>query len=182
MKLEEAAERFVRERYGDAATKDGILRADHLKGVLTRLKSIGMSDDEILAAAWLEDIMSMTRTSFDEIDRRFGSKVAVLVLALFKDLTLPRDHIEKQYDKQLKESPIEVKMIKLCDISTTLKEIKNSARSKSRKIKEIKREVRNLNLIKQDISTVKHLYPGIQNITNGINETITSLGQRPIAI
>lgn len=182
MQIIESAELFTKERYVGRTRSDGISYLDHLKGVVSRLKNIGISDQEVLAAAWLHGIIEETNTTFDEIDKRFGSRIAVLVLASHKDKNLPRDEIEKQYIKQLKESPIEAKIIELCDISTNLKDLKNSTWSKTKKIKQIKKNLYYLSTIKSELSSNKIQYPGIQNIINGINEAISTHGQRPIVL
>lgn len=182
MTLAESAEIFAKEKYGNATRADGIMYLDHLRGTVTRLKSLGVADQETIAAAWLTDIMNQNRITFDELDKRFGSKVAVLVLALSKDHNISKDQIEKQHTKQLRESPIEAKIIKLCDISTSLKNLKNSTWSKTRRTKQVKKEVHNLGIMKQDLSKAKDQYPGIQNIISGINEAILSYGQRPFVL
>ncbi len=178
----ESAELFVKERYSNTARTDGVLHLDHLKGVVTRLKSLGISDEDILASAWLYGIMNEAKATFDEIDKRFGSKIAVLALASFRDNTIPKDQIEKQHVKQLKESPVEVKIIKLCDMSTSFKDLKNATWSKTKKTKYVKKELYYLNIMKQDLAKAKYQYPGIQNIVNGINETSATYGQRPFVL
>lgn len=182
MQISESAESFAKEKYASTKRKDGILHLDHLKGVVTRLKSLGIADSEVLAAAWLHTMIDDSVAPFDEIDRRFGSKISVLVLALSKDTSLAKDQIDKQYVKQLKESPIEAKLIKLCDISTSLKDLKNTILSKTKRTKQVKKEMHYLSLIKQEMSKVKLQYSGIQNIIDGINEISSSYGQRPIII
>ena len=182
MQIIESAELFAKERYVGRTRNDNATYLDHLKGVVNRMKNIGITDPEVLAAAWLHGIIEETNTTFDEIDKRFGSRIAVLVLASHKDKNLPRDKIEKQYTKQLKESPIEAKIIELCDISTNLKDLKNSTWSKTKKTKQIKKNLYYLSTIKPELSSNKIQYPGIQNIINGINEVISTHGQRPIVL
>ena len=182
MQIVESAELFAKERYSGRTRNDNIPHLDHLKGMVNRLKNLGIQDQEILAAAWLYGIMEETNTTFDEIDKRFGSRIAVLILALHKNENLPRDNIEKQYTKQLMESPVEAKIIKLCDISTSLKDLKNTTWSKNKKIKQVKKNLHYLNIIKSELSNNKSQYTGIQNIVNGINEVISIYGQRPIAL
>ncbi len=82
---------------------------EHLASVVARLKNLGISDEEVLSAAWLHDTINDTQTSFDEIDQRFGSRVAVIVLSISKDKSLSRSVQEEQYVKQLRESPLEAK-------------------------------------------------------------------------
>ena len=62
----------------------------HLEGVVNRLKNLGMTDDDLLCAAWLHDGIENSVMTFDDIEQRFGSKVAVLVLALSKDKNLSK--------------------------------------------------------------------------------------------
>ncbi len=182
MEVAESAELFAKERYSGTVRGDGVLHLDHLRGVVTRLKSLGISDEDIIASAWLYGIMNETGTAFDDIDKRFGSKIAVLVLALFRDSSIPKDKIDRQYIKQLKESPIEIKLIKLCDISTSLKDLKNAPWSKTRKTKYVKKVLHYLSIMKHNLSEAKSQYSGIQNIMYGINETVASYGQRPIIL
>ncbi len=182
MQTVEAAESFVKEKYSSMRKGDDVFYLDHLKGVVTRLKNLGITDQEVLAAAWLHDIMNDIKVTFDEVDRRFGSRIAVLVLASFKDTNLPKDQIEKQYVKQLIESSLEVKLIKLCEISTCLKELKNASWSKTKKTRQVKKKLHYLNIIKPELSKIKNQYIGIKNIIDGINEVIVSHGQRPIAL
>jgi (p)ppGpp synthase/HD superfamily hydrolase len=182
MQIIEFAELFAKEKCAGRTRNDSTPYLDHLKGIVNRLKNLGILDQEVLAAAWLHGIMEETNTTFDEIDKRFGSRIAVLVLASSKDKNLPRGQIEKQYTKQLKESPIEAKLIKLCDISTNLKDLKNTTWSKTKKTKQVKKNLYYLNIIKSELSSNKAQYPGIQSIINGINEVISTHGQRPIVL
>ena len=178
-----AVESFVRDKHGKMTKSNGVIPyMDHLQGVVTRLKNIGVSDEEVLAAALLHDTIEDTNTTFDEIDQRFGSRVAVLVLSLSKDRRLPKDRREKQYVKQLKDSSLEAKLIKLCDISANLKDLKNAPWYKTKKIKEVKKKMYYLNVIKPDLIINKSQLPGIQSIIDGINEVIRSYGQRSIII
>lgn len=182
MLVSESAELFVREKYSNLKKSGSVLYLDHLKGIVSRLKNLGISDSEVLAAAWLYGSMDDAKITFEEIDKRFGSRVAVLALALFKDTGLSKERIEKQYVKQLMESPTEAKIIKLCEISTCLKELKDTLWSKTRRTKEVKKKLHHLNIIKPELSKIKNQYPGIDHIISGINDVIASYSQRPINI
>ncbi len=176
----QSAENFVKERYLGKIKNDGTLHQEYLAAVVTRLKNLGITDDEVLSAAWLHDTIDNAKTSFDELDKRFSSRVAVLVLSISKDQSIPRPIQEEQYVKQLKESPIEAKLIKLCDISANLKNLKNSPFSRTRKTKELKKKLYYLNVIKPDLIKNMNQVPGIAGFVNGVNEVITSYGLRPV--
>jgi hypothetical protein len=51
---------------------------------VSRLKSLGIIDEEVLCAGWLQDILEDTDTSFDELFEKFGRRIAVLTLSLTK--------------------------------------------------------------------------------------------------
>ena len=183
MSKSQAAENFAKERHVGMTCKDGISPYyEHLAAVTARLKNLGISDEDVISASWLHDIIDHTQTSFDEIDQRFGSKVAVLVLAVSRDKTLPRAKQEEQFVKQLKDASFEAKLIKLCDILAILRDLKNSSFSKTKKSKEVKKMTFYLNVIKSDLIKNKSQVPGIVSLINGINEMISAHGQRPIAL
>ena len=176
----QSAENFAKERHSAIIRKDGITHYEHLAGVVARLKNLGVTDEDVLASAWLHDIIDDTETSFDELDQRFGSKVAVMVLSISKDRNLPRTKQEEQYVKQLKESTLDVKLIKLCDISASLRDLRSATVSKTKRVKEVKKNVFYLNVIKSDLIKNKSKVPGISSLINGINEMILVYGLRPI--
>ena len=177
----QSVENFSKERHSGMMRKDGIIpHYEHLVGVVARLKNLGITDEEVLASAWLHDIIDDTKTSFEEIDQRFGSKIAVLVLSISKDKSVPRVIQEEQYVKQLKESPFDAKLIKLCDISASLRDLKNAPISKTKKTKEVKKKLFYLNVIKSDLIKNKSQVPGIVSLINGINDMISEYGLRPI--
>ena len=176
----QSAENFAKERHSTIIRKDGTSYYEHLAGVVARLKNLGITDEEVLTSAWLHDIIDDTETSFDELDQRFGSRVAVMVLSISKDKNLPRSKQEEQYVKQLKESTFDAKLIKLCDISACLRDLKNTPVSKTKRMKEVKKKLFYLNVIKSDLIKHKSKVPGISSLINGINEMISSYGLRPV--
>ena len=179
----QAAENFARERHSGMTRKDGITTYfEHLSGVVARLKNLGITDEDALCAAWLHDTLEDTNTAFDEIEQIFGSKVAVLVLSLSKDRILSKAKQEEQYVKQLKDASLKTKIIKLCDISANLKDIKNATLSKTKKIKTVRKILHYLNAIKPELVNNKDQIPGIASLINGINDVVVSYGQRPIKL
>lgn len=179
----QSVENFAREIHAGKTGPDGTTPYyEHLSSVVARLKNLGITDDDAIAAAWLHDSIDHAMRSFDDIDKRFGSKVAVLVLSISKDKNLPRTIQEEQYVKQLRDAPLHAKIIKMCDIAANLKDLKNAPFSKTRKIKEMKKSLYYLNVIKSDLAKSKMQMPGIANIINGINELVSSYGLRPVIL
>jgi (p)ppGpp synthase/HD superfamily hydrolase len=161
------AEAYARSKNADIA---------FCNGVLFRLKSIGVTDEAVLCAAFLCNISS----SFDEIHARFGREIAVLVASLSIDKSLPRQLQDTQYIKQLQEAPWEATLIKLCEVSANLKVIKESSISKTKRGKLLKQNIHYLNVLKNKIVENKPKTPGIERLLEGVNETLTHFGQRPI--
>lgn len=146
------------------------------------MKNLGVSDQDVLCAAWLHDTIENTETTFDEINEIFGNTISVLVLSLTKDSNLPRKERELQYVQQLKDSTTQAKIIKLCDISANLKDIANAPISKTQKNKQVKKLFHYLRVIKKGISENKSNYPKMQELTDGINSVGQKFRQRPVTI
>ncbi|MGQ0605457.1 MAG: HD domain-containing protein [Candidatus Nitrosotenuis sp.] len=145
-------------------------------GVVFRLKSIGISHEQILCSA----IISQTKASFDEIFERFGREIAVMSTSIAKDHTLPRKHREEAYVEQLRQAPWESVLIKLCEISANLKVIKESELSKTKRSKLLKQNIHYLNVLKKNIAENRDKMLGLDRLLEGANETITHFGHRPI--
>ncbi|MBI5147214.1 MAG: HD domain-containing protein [Thaumarchaeota archaeon] len=178
-----SAELFAKKKHSGQLRKDGTTTAHmHLKSVVNRLKNIEMTDEDVLAAAWLHDIVEDTDTTFDEIDQLFGKKVASLVLSLTKDSKLSKRAQMLQYVKQLRRSSLEAKMIKLCDIASNLKQVHISSMSNAKKIKTIMKILHYTNAIKSDILKNIRKYPDTIKIIKDINEVALRYNQKPIDI
>lgn len=177
-KLQDAKD-FVNNRYA-GVIMNKITYQVYLIGIADRLKNLGVSDEDILSAALLSQTINDSKASFDEIDQRFGSKIAVMVLSLSRDMSLPIAIREERYIKQIKEAPIEIKLIKLCEISANIKELKNSSLSSTKKIKQIKKNVYYLNIIKSDLINNKMNIPSTNTLISGINEVLVQFRQKPI--
>ena len=177
------AKKFAQEKHKNQKRKDGVTPySDHLEGVVNRLKNLGVTDKDVLCAAWLHDIIEDTDVTFDQINERFGREVAVIVLSLSKDQNIPKKDREMRYINQLKNTSFQTKIIKLCDISANLKDLANAPISKTQKNKQIKKNLHYLRIIKNDISENKSKYTKIQEIIDGINTICIKFNQNPILI
>ena len=180
MEMITSAELFSKKKHLGMMRKDGMtLYVKHLEGVVSRLKSIGIVDKELLCVGWLHDTIEDTDTSFEEILEKFGNRIAVLVLDLSKDMSLSRKQREKEYIKKLKESSEDAKIIKLCDISTNLSDLKNSKTSKTKKLRNVRQIRHYVTAIKNDIITSTN-YPKSIALLESVNQNLKYFNQRNI--
>lgn len=181
LKSVQNAELFAKKQHAGQTRKDGITPySKHLEDVVNRLKSLGVIKSELLCAGWLHDTMEDTETSFDDLHEKFGSKVAVLVSSLTKDTSLPRKKREQAYVKQLKEASDEAVLIKLCDISANLSDLKNYDASKSKKLRQVRQKRHYLNVIKNNLPVSE--YPNITTLIESVNRIFKKFGQKSVLI
>ena len=188
MTILENAELFAKSKHAGELKKSGTTYSNHLENVVSRLKSLGVIDEEVLCAGWLQDILEDTDTSFDELFEKFGRRIAVLTLSLTKtkfvidtddDSTLsltkkraiPEKQRQKEYAVKIKESEIDAKLIKLCDISANLGDLKKQIISKTKKRKILKKFRYYLSIIEKDL-TNKTEYPKAITLLETINENL----------
>lgn len=177
------AKKLAHEKHKNQKRKDGVTPySDHLEGVVNRLKNLGITDKNILAAAWMHDVIEDTDVTFDQINEKFGREIAVIVLSLSKDKNVAKKDIEQQYVNQLKNATSDAKIIKLCDISANLKDLSNAPISKTQKNKQVKKIIHYMRIIKNDISEKQSQYPKIVEIIDGINTICAKFHQKPIVI
>jgi len=181
LELVKNAELFAKKKHSGMMRKDGTTSySKHLEDVINRLKSLGVIDQELFCAGWLHDTIEDTDTSFDDLYDQFGSRVAVLVSTLSKNMSLRRKKREQEYIKQLKEASFDAKLIKLCDISANLSALKNYDTSKSKKLRTIRQIRHYLIVIKNDLIENTD-YPKIISLLESINQVLKRFGQRPVS-
>ena len=188
MTILENAELFAKSKHAGKLKKSGTTYSNHLENVVSRLKSLGVIDEEVLCAGWLQDILEDTDTSFDELFEKFGRRIAVLTLSLTKtkfvidtddDSTLsltkkraiPEKQRQKEYAVKIKESEIDAKLIKLCDISANLGDLKKQIISKTKKRKILKKFRYYLLIIEKDLLENTE-YPKAITLLKTINKNI----------
>ena len=198
MTILENAELFAKSKHAGKLKKSGITYSNHLENVVSRLKSLGIIDEEVLCAGWLHDILEDTDTSFDELFEKFGRRIAVLTLSLTKtkfvidtddDSTLsltkkraiPEKQRQKEYAVKIKESEIDAKLIKLCDISANLGDLKKQIISKTKKRKILKKFRYYLLIIEKDLVENTE-YPKAITLLETINQNIQIQTQNMIKI
>ena len=188
MTLLENAELFAKSKHAGKLKKSGTTYSIHLENVVNRLKSLGVIDEEILCTGWLQDILEETDTSFDELFEKFGRRIAVLTLSLTKtkfvidtnddstfSLTkkraIPEKQRQKEYAIKIKESDTNAKLIKLCDISANLGDLKKQKISKTKKRRILKKFRYYLSIIEKDL-TKDTEYPKAIILLETINQNL----------
>ena len=184
----ENAELFAKSKHAGKLNESGVSYSNHLENVVSRLKSLGVVDQDVLCAGWLQDILEHTDTSFDELFEKFGRRISTLILSLTKTKlvidtsddstlsltkkrTISKKQRQKEYGIKIKESEIDVKLIKLCDISTNLGNLKNQLISKTKK-RHILKELRYYIVIIEKDLIEETRYPKANTLLETINENL----------
>ena len=184
----ENAELFAKSKQAGKLNESGVSYSNHLENVVSRLKSLGVVDQDVLCAGWLQDILEHTDTSFDELFEKFGRRISTLILSLTKTKlvidtsddstlsltkkrTISKKQRQKEYGIKIKESEIDVKLIKLCDISTNLGNLKNQLISKTKK-RRILKELRYYTVIIEKDLIQETRYPKANTLLETINENL----------
>ena len=177
----ESSELYAKDKHKGQTRKNGTPYSRHLQDVVNRLKSMGVNDEDVLCAGWLHDTIEDTNTTFDEISERFGQRVALLVLSLSKDESLSKKEKEVQYTNLLKTASFEAKLIKLCDISSNLKDMDDSM-SNTKKKKTVNQKLYYLRIIKKGLAEHISEYPKMESLIDSINQIARKYHQKPIRL
>ncbi len=115
--VSEAAE-FAARRHSGMARKG---RGDepyinHLAEVANLLSQATAGEDaELVAAGWLHDTIEDTKTSHDELARRFGLRVANLVTEVTDDMSLSKSERRRKQAEDAPKKSAGAKLIKIAD-------------------------------------------------------------------
>ncbi|MCC7459794.1 MAG: HD domain-containing protein [Proteobacteria bacterium] len=100
MDLVQRAQDFAAERHGFQQYGKEKPYTFHLGKVADVLKRFGITDEQMLAAAWLHDVVEDTKTSIEEIESNFGPRVADLVFRVTNESGKNRrERHQKTYPK-----------------------------------------------------------------------------------
>jgi len=104
---------------------------EHLRAV-AEMVGLVTNDDEVIAAAWLHDVVEDTPATVEEIERPFGPRVGALVAAL-TDVSRPHHGnraARKALDREhLARAPADAQTVKLADLIDNCQDIcKHNAR------------------------------------------------------
>lgn len=94
----------------------------------------GCEDPAALAAALLHDTIEDTCTDYDELQEIFGDEIAGIVAALTKNMALPKEEREAEYDRRLARADWRAKLIKLGDVYDNLSDMPDRSPEKLAKV------------------------------------------------
>ena len=184
----ENAELFAKSKHAGELNETGVSYSNHLENVVSRLKSLGVVDEEVLCAGWLKDILEHTDTSFDELFEKCGRRISTLILSLTKTKlvidtsddstlsltkkrTVSKKQRQKEYGVKISEGELDAKLIKLCEISANLGDLKNQTMSKTKKRRTLKELRFYLTIIEKDLIT-NTKYPKATILLDTINQNL----------
>src|SRR3989344_3865852 len=107
-----AKERHGSQMYGELSYVEG-----HLAKVVAKLQKSGFTSAEMKAAGWLHDVVEDTETPIEEIEARFGKKIAELVWAVTCEKSVGktrRERLPHTYRK-IQGAGLEATALKLAD-------------------------------------------------------------------
>ena len=87
----------------------------------------GNTDETVITAALLHDVIEDTTIDYDDLLEQFGADIADIVTALSKDPRLIEPQRETAYDEQLTAGPWQARLIKLADVYDNLSECATDA-------------------------------------------------------
>lgn len=106
-----AALEWARQLYGTTLRQDGVQVMTHAYDVARNVSRFGRQDVELTVAALLHDVLETTDTSAGEIERRFGPRVAHLVVTLTNE---PGEEPALSAQRAVQAGP-DALLLRLCD-------------------------------------------------------------------
>ena len=120
--LWQKAAAFAARAHRDQLRKDGRTPyfSHPVRVAMTVASVFACTDEQVLAAALLHDVIEDTTTDYDDLLKHFGRHVADIVSCLSKDKRMVEHDREIAYDQRLAASSWEAKLIKLADVYDNL--------------------------------------------------------------
>ena len=85
------------------------------------------TDETVIAAALLHDVIEDTTIDYDDLAENFSAEIADIVAALSKDPRMIEAERELAYDRRLAAGPWQARLVKLADVYDNLSECATDA-------------------------------------------------------
>ena len=105
---------FAKEKHRHQKRRNGKPYFTHPEGV-AEIVAVYSKDPEVVAAAYLHDTIEDTGCDFENIEERFGKKVAQYVSAMSRDFRKPKLESLREFRRDMKKASPEVKLIAAAD-------------------------------------------------------------------
>ena len=123
--FEKKTEKFAYNLHNGQFRADGkTLYIKHPRAVVRLLKEIGITDENILCAAWLHDVMEDCNIPKSKIKSEFNPEIARIVFNLTRNVN------REAYKKRMKNADYSVKIVKLADVIHNVSELDKGATEK----------------------------------------------------
>lgn len=116
-----AADRHRLQRRKDADASPYINHPLALADILAR--EGGVEDAKVIAAALLHDTVEDTETSIEELEVRFGKRVATIVAEVTDDKSLPKEERKRLQVVKSSSKSSGAKLVKLADKTANLRDL-----------------------------------------------------------
>ncbi|XP_014276417.1 guanosine-3',5'-bis(diphosphate) 3'-pyrophosphohydrolase MESH1 isoform X2 [Halyomorpha halys] len=114
----------IKHRFQKRKDPEGTPYINHPIGVANILvEEGGITDSDVLMAALLHDTVEDTDTTFDEIEKHFGSKIRGIVCEVTDDKSLPKEARKLMQIEHAPVSSFEAKLVKLADKLYNLRDL-----------------------------------------------------------
>lgn len=116
-----AADKHLRQRRKDAEASPYINHPLALADILAR--EGGVEDVRVIAAALLHDTVEDTETTIDELEARFGKRVAAMVAEVTDDKSLSKEERKRLQIAKSASKSTGAKLVKLADKIANLRDL-----------------------------------------------------------
>jgi guanosine-3',5'-bis(diphosphate) 3'-pyrophosphohydrolase len=108
-------------------------------------------DEDVLAAAFLHDLIEDTKTDYDDLEEKFGKQVAGIVAILSKDKRLSEKVREKRFNEQLEKASWRAKIVKIADIYDNHCDMENWSTSQPEKKEKLEEKIKQLQFLGKNL-------------------------------
>lgn len=112
--LETRAKQFAKKMHKGQKRLDGKEYFTHPARVVEVLKRLGIRDEEVIAAAWLHDVVEDCNIPIVRIERQFNREIARIVYLLSNNV--PRKLAKEEYMARIENADRKTQIIKLADV------------------------------------------------------------------
>jgi (p)ppGpp synthase/HD superfamily hydrolase len=108
-------------------------------------------DENVLASAFLHDLIEDTNTDYDDINKEFDKEIADIVSVLTKDKSLSERIRERRFNEKLADADWKGKVVKLADVYDNLCDMDSWDINKMEKLSKLKEKREQLAFLRRNL-------------------------------